>query len=295
MPETATPFQAACLQVKPVKGDLGSTFDHLAESIRQAASEGADLCVLPESATTGYILEGGVDSLAISADDLVQELGGRLAGLPKPVDVAIGFYEQGPRRPHNSAAYIEFGDRAVLRHVYRKFFLPTYGVFDEHRFHEEGSALGVFDTRFGRLGLLICEDVWHSILATLLCVAGAQMVLVHSASPAREFQGGKPRNLLRYDAMLEALSGEHGVFCAMAMLAGFEGGKGLTGGSQIVDPYGNRVVQAETFGEQIVLAEVDLRLVAEARAATPLASDLKERWPDLLRIANGLEIEDPLA
>lgn len=295
MSQPAAPFQVACLQVKPVKGDLASTFDHLAESIRQAVGEGADLCLLPESATTGYVLEGGVDSLCLTAEELAQELAQRLSGLARKVDVAIGFYEKGPRRPFNSAAYIEFGDDPVIRHVYRKFFLPTYGVFDEHRFHEEGAELGLVQTRFGCFGILICEDVWHSILASLLCVAGAEMVLVHSASPAREFQGDKPRNLLRYDAMLQALSGEHGVFCAMAMLAGFEGGKGLTGGSQIVDPYGNRVVQAQSFGEQIVFGEVDLRMVAEARASTPLASDLAERWPVLARMAAELAAKKPLS
>lgn len=283
-------FQIACIQSKPIKGDLPGTLNHLAESIRQASEEGADLVLLPESAPTGYILEGGVKTLAITAQELTEELNQRLQNLPKPLDLSLGFYESTQLRSHNSAAYITFdSNKATLLHTYRKFFLPTYGVFDEHRFHEPGSELGIVDTRFGRVGLLICEDVWHSILPTLLTVAGAELILVHSASPAREFQADKPGNLIRYDHMVQSLCEEHGVYCALAMLAGFEGGKGLVGGSQIVDPMGNQMVQAKNFGEQIIIAPVDMKRVEQAREATPLAADLKERWRDLIRLAQSLD------
>lgn len=289
MQNRPAPFQVACLQTKPTKGDLSSTLNHLAENINQAAQEGADLVVLPESAPTGYVLEGGVDELALTPEQLTNELEIRLQNLPKQIDIAISYYEKTARRPFNSAAYITItNNKATLLHNYHKFFLPTYGVFDEHRFHEEGSELGIVETRFGKVGILICEDVWHSILPTLLTVAGADLILIHSASPAREFQAEKPGNLIRYDQMLQGLCNEHGVFCAMAMLAGFEGGKGLVGGSQIVNPMGERIVQAKNFGEQIVMSEVDLRLVDQARAATPLASDLKERWLTLAKLANQL-------
>ncbi len=283
------PFQVACLQTKPTKGDLNKSLNHLAETIIQAANEGADLVVLPESAPTGYVLEGGVDELALTPAQLTSELEVRLQNLPKQLDIAISYYEKTARRPYNSAAYLTIDQgKATLLHNYQKFFLPTYGVFDEHRFHEEGSNLGIVETRFGKIGILICEDVWHSILPTLLTVAGAELILIHSASPAREFQADKPGNLIRYDEMLQGLCNEHGVFCAMAMLAGFEGGKGLVGGSQIVNPMGERIVQAQNFGEQIIIAEVDMALVDQARAATPLASDLKERWLAITKIVNEL-------
>lgn len=290
MPVRIDQFQVACLQTKPIKGDLSGTLNHLAESIRQAAEEGADLAVLPESAPTGYVLEGGVNSLALTPQELTDHLSQRLQNLPKALDIAIGYYESSSMRPYNSAAYIALeNNQATLLHNYRKFFLPTYGVFDEHRFHEPGAELGIVETRFGRIGLLICEDIWHSILPTLLTVAGAELIVVHSASPAREFQSDKPGNLIRYDNMIQSLCAEHGVFCAMAMLAGFEGGKGLTGGSQIVSPLGDCLVQAKNFGEQIIVAEVDLRLVGQARSNTPLAADLKERWRDIVRLAAQLE------
>jgi predicted amidohydrolase len=285
-------FQLACLQTKPIKGDLKATFNHLAESIRQAVDEGADLVVLPESAVTGYILEGAVESQALSLEELGQELVSRLSMLKKPVDIAIGFYQKSNYRPYNATAYLALDGASVNPLcVYHKFFLPTYGVFDEHRFHQEGKSLGLVETRFGRVGLLICEDVWHSILPSLLAVAGAELILVHCASPAREFHSDKPDNLIRYDLMLQMLCQEHGIFAAMSMLAGFEGGKGLTGGSQVVNPMGDQLVQAKTFGEQIVMAPIDLNLVRQARAAIPLATDLRERWPDLLKMANLIKLD----
>src|SRR5690606_14189908 len=144
--------------------------------------EGADLVLLPESATTGYVLEGAVETLATQPESLREQIATRLTGHAKPVDIALGFYEQTPRRPYNSALYLEWdGATLEIRNLYRKFFLPTYGVFDEHRYHEEGAELGFFESRFGPIGVLSCEDLWHSILPTLLCVAGASLILIHSA------------------------------------------------------------------------------------------------------------------
>ncbi len=283
------PFQLAAIQFRPDKGHPDATLDHLVDCIHQAADEGADIVLFPESATTGYILEGAVESLATSPEDLRQALESRLNGLKRSLDFSLGFYERTPLRPRNSAAYFEWnGAELQVKHVYRKFFLPSYGVFDEHRYHEEGAGLGLVQTRFGKVGLLICEDIWHSILPTLLCVGGVQLILVHSASPARNFRGEDPGNAERYERMIRGLCEEHGIFCAMAMLAGSEGGKVLTGGSRIVNPTGETLVQAQNWGEQCIIAEIDMEEVRQARAGTPLASDLRERWPDIARIANRL-------
>src|SRR5439155_811777 len=72
-----------------------------------------------------------------------------------------------------------------VKHVHRKVFLPTYGVFDEERFVERGHEVRAFDTRFGRAAILICEDAWHSLTATIAALDGAQLLILPSASPAR--------------------------------------------------------------------------------------------------------------
>ncbi len=272
-------FTLAAAQFAPTKGAVAANLDRVAEATQAAVAEGADVVAFPESVVTGYYLEGGADQRALSPEELREGLAKRLSGLERPVDVLVGFYERAVGQPFNSAAYMTFsGGLAQTVHVYRKFFLPTYGLFDEDRFHQRGTELGVFDTRFGRFGVLICEDVWHSILGTLLALNGAEVVFVPSASPVRGLAEGKPGNVLRYERMLRELAEEHGLFTVAAMLTGLEGGKALSGGSMVFDPFGAMMVQAPVGEDAIVMAEVDLEVVALARSKTPLLADLRSSW-----------------
>lgn len=281
-------FTVACAQIAPQKASLERNLDAMAEAVRQASGEGADLVVFPETSTTGYFLEGGVVECALTADDLCASLAKRLERLERPVDVAAGFYETHHGTLYNSAAYLSFGSGARVVHLYRKFFLPTYGVFDEERFVSRGRELGVFDTRFGRMALLICEDVWHSILPTLAALRGAQVMLVPAASPARGFAGPEISNHERYRRLMRALCEEHGVFGVNCQLTGFEGGKGFIGGSMVVDPFGKVIAEGPTGEQHLLLAQIDLDLLQPARAQTPLLSDLESAWGDIKRIVEGL-------
>lgn len=277
-------FTVALAQTAPVKADVSHNLDQIAALCAQSSKEGAELVVFPEGAVTGYFLEGGVLELALSADELLEEVRKRLR-VERSLDVLVGFYEKDGGNLYNCAAYFEIGPSGgQVVHVYRKFFLPTYGVFDEERFVSRGTELGVFETRLGKFGVLICEDVWHSILPALCALRGAQMILVPSASPARGFADGVPENTDRYRRMLRAVSEEHGVWCANAHLCGFEGGKGFVGGSFFVDPFGKVVAESPILEEHLMLANVDLDLIEIARAQTPLISDLKSSWPAIRRL-----------
>lgn len=272
------PFTAAAVQFAPRMGDVVENIRRMGEIVRQCADEGADLVVFPECATSGYALEGGVNEVSLEPGDLLSRLVDAVGDLPKPVDVVIGFYEKNYGQPFNAAGYFELGDAPRVLHVYRKFFLPTYGVFDEERYTQTGQDLGVFDTRFGRVGTLICEDVWHSVMSMLVAVNGAEMVIVPIASPARGFSEDKPGNVLRYERMLKALADEHGMFAVASCLSGFEGGKGLAGTSSIWSPLGDNLGQAPALGESIVMAEIDFDLCRIARSQSPLLNDLQSRW-----------------
>lgn len=272
------PFSAATVQFAPRMGDVAANLERMAEIIRQCAEEKADLVVFPETAVSGYMIEGGVTEVALAPEDLCQRLEKLIGPLNHPVDVVTGFYEWAHGQPHNSAAYMEFGDHSRVVHVYRKFFLPTYGVFDENRFVQAGHDVGVFDSRLGRMALLICEDVWHSILCTLCAIRGADVAIVPIASPGRGFSEDKPGNVLRYERMLKALSDEHGMYAISSCLSGFEGGKGLAGASRIYSPYGECLAESNPLGESIVMADIDVDLVSASRAKSPLLSDLQARW-----------------
>ena len=284
-------FKVACAQFAPRKAAVAINLDRICDIIVQAQSEDIDLIVFPETATSGYFLEGGVLESALSNDQLTGEISKRLSGrIEKPLDAVLGFYQNWEGNLYNSAAYFELSEHGPrLVHVYRKFFLPTYGVFDEERFVSRGRDIGVFESRLGKFALMICEDVWHSIIPALCAASGAQMAIVPSASPGRGFAGETVGNLDRYERLLTAVSEEHGIFCVNAQLCGFEGGKGFVGGSMVTDPFGKLVAKAPILDEHLLVSDIDLDLVTLARAQSPLISDLQAAWSDVKRIVGELD------
>ena len=134
--------------------------------------------------------------------------------------------------------------------------------------------------------MLICEEAWHSLPATILAVGGAELILVVSASPARDFTpsaGGRPRNLERWEQLAPAMAIEHGIFVAVAQLAGSEGGKLFPGGSIAVGPEGEILARGPLLEEAFTTAALDATAIDRARAATPLLSDLEQMLPHLER------------
>jgi len=196
------------------------------------------------------------------------------------LDVVVGFYERDEGAYYNSAAYLELPHRVV--HVHRKVFLPTYGVFDEERYLARGRRVEAFRTRFGRAALLICEDFWHSITATIAALDGAEVIYVPSASPARGFQGGYPENVARWRTLAQAVAAEHGLYVVVASLVGFEGGKGMSGGSLVVGPDGRVLAEAPLFEEAALLFALDRERIPPVRYDSPLLSDLEAGLPLLL-------------
>jgi N-carbamoylputrescine amidase len=279
-------MHVAIVQTKPRKGKYRENLHDLREVFAQVGAEPVDLVVLPEAALTGYFLEGAVYELAMDAQAFADDLAAAWieGNAEKDVDLVCGFYENDEGTYYNSAMYLQISGReAHIKHVHRKMFLPTYGVFDEERFLSRGHRLQTFETRFGCMAILICEDSWHSIVPTLAAIKGARMLIVPSAAPGRGIEGGHElASIARWRAILESTAAEHGVFLLYAGLAGFEGGKGMTGSSRIVNPRGDTIVEAPALGAQIIRATLDLREIDLARATLPLLGDLNAVLPDLL-------------
>jgi NAD+ synthetase len=269
------------IQFKPTKADVQGNLGRVKDLVTSQAAV-ADLVVLPEASLSGYFLEGGVAEAALTAERLAELLGPPAADAP---DVVVGFYERWRRQLYNSAAYLApSGQVWTVRHVHRKMFLPSYGVFDEARFVEPGTEVRAFDTRFGRLGMLVCEDAWHSLPATVLALGGAELLIVVSASPARDFSpraGGMPANLDRWERVAPATAVEHGIFVVVAQLAGSEGGKLFPGGSIAIGPDGRVLARGPLLEEAVTLAVLDASEIERARTASPLLSDLQQMLPHL--------------
>src|SRR5205809_3758342 len=282
----------AIAQLRPTKGDYGANLQKIGGVLAQIAKldPPADLVVFPETATSGYFVEGGVRDVAVTAGTLFRDLTveHEAAGAP-PVDVAIGFYEVFQNHFYNSCLYASLGNAAPgIRQVHRKVFLPTYGVFDEERFVDRGREIRAFDTRWGRAAILICEDAWHSLSGTIAALQGAQLVIVPTASPARgtgmDEEGSRlPASGVRWERILRGMADEHGVWVAFASLVGFEGGKGFPGGTVVVSPAGEIVLRGPLFEEAVLTYDVDFEEITRARAEAPLLADLEVNLPHRIK------------
>ena len=245
---------------------------------------------------TGYFLEGGVYELAEA---------------PQPSRADSAQHGTHPARASRSTSSAAFSKTTKARtttapctpsstvgigkivHVHRKMFLPTYGVFDEERFHSRGKRLEAFPTAFGRAAIMICEDAWHGIVPTIAAVKGARFFLIPSASPGRGIQTqGELESIGRWRSLLQNYASEHGVFIVYAGLAGFEGGKGMTGSSQVIGPRGEVIVAAGPLEACIVRADIDLTEIDVARAGLPLLGDLHAVLPDLLAELEAPKVTD---
>ena len=280
--EVRPPLRVALVQFKPTKAEVSANVEAIQRTIASQSSS-TDLIVFPETSLSGYFLEGGVAESAVTTEELIGLMGSPSDRSP---DVVIGFYERWRRRLYNSAVYLEAREgRWKARHVHRKMFLPTYGVFDEARFVEPGTDVQAFETRFGRIGMLICEDMWHSLPAAILALGGAELLVVPSASLARDFSpaGGRSRNLERWEQITSGAALEHGIFVIVAQLVGSEGGKLFFGGSIAVGPDGSFLARGPLLEEAVTLASLDAGSINRSRMASPLLADLEQMLPHLQR------------
>ncbi len=293
-------MRLAISQFRPAKGEYSDNVARIGAVVGQAArlDERPDLVVFPETATSGYFVEGGVKELAVTAGTLARDLAAAYDGPPgPPIDVTVGFYERFQNHIYNSALYVTLNkQKPEVRHVHRKVFLPTYGVFDEERFVDRGQdGVRSFETAWGgKAAILICEDAWHSLAATVAALEGAQLIIVPSASPARGLGEAEdcegvtlPASVVRWERIVRGIAEEHGVFVGLANLVGFEGGKGVPGASAVSGPTGTIIARGPLGEEALRTADIDLDALTTARSDSPLLADLQSALPVLTRSLSG--------
>jgi predicted amidohydrolase len=276
-PFAGQPLRIALAQIAPQLGALDENLDRHRELLAEARRGGAGLVVFPELGLTGYLLQDLAAEVAIRLDDP------RLATLAsdtRGLSAVVSFVEEsGDHRLFIAAALIEDG---VIRHVHRKLFLPTYGLFDERRFFASGDVLRAVPSRLGvGIGLGICEDFWHLSVPQVLALDGAQILVNVSSSPGRDLAATHEvglgtatswRTLMRTYAQLTT---SFVVFCNRV---GVDESISFWGGSEVISPSGDALFGAPLYEEGLFCVDIRLEDVRRERITLPLLRDERPEW-----------------
>jgi NAD+ synthase (glutamine-hydrolysing) len=247
-------LRVALAQINPTVGDIDGNAAKIAERIAEARDQGAALVVFPELTLSGYPPEDLL--LKTSFLDRVSETLTELAAQTRGIVALVGFPESA-EDVYNAAAVLADGEVAA---VYRKMYLPNYGVFDEQRYFQSGAEAGIFELNGVPVGITICEDIWEpGPPAMTEALAGAQVIVNLSASPYRVGYGqGRERMLIQ--RAVDNL--------AAVVFVNTVGGQDelvFDGHSVAVDQDGRVLARCPQFEESLTLCTIDPREVSSAR------------------------------
>jgi len=280
----------ALAQINTTLGDVQANLEVHLSLLAEAKKGGADLVVFPELSLTGYVLQDLVPSVAHHPTD-EDPVFKHLLKASHDLDLMVGFVDEDSRhRFYIASAYLSGG--RVL-HVHHKVYLPTYGLFDEGRFFAWGDSVRAFDTRFGRMGILICEDFWHASPPYLLWLDGADVLLFSSASPGRGLNDSEKLESARWvENVNRSYANLFTCFVAHSNRVGYEDGLHFWGGATVFDPNGERVAQGPYFEEALTHVTLDLNQLHRTRARLPLLRD--ERTSLVVRELRRILADDSL-
>ncbi|MDQ3019703.1 MAG: hypothetical protein M3R36_03910 [Bacteroidota bacterium] len=257
-------MKAAVAQVTCVIGDIEKNIKHHLEFCDEAIKNKADLIVFPELSLTGYSLKdlNFVISLELDNTKVLDELKAK----SKKISIICGLAEEDQNFSiYNSGIFISDGE---IKFSHRKIYPPTYGLFEEFRYFSRGSECKAHETKFGKIGLLVCEDMWHLSLPYTVTMDGAQIIVGIAASPTRLAANYSNEKFKNYEVNSEQhrayarILSSYFIFCNRV---GFEDGVNFWGGSEVVDPFGNVTAAAKLFDEDIIFAEINFEEVRRAR------------------------------
>lgn len=268
-------IKVALAQIAPVFANVKANIEKSLEYARKAINEGAQLVVFPELMLSGYTLQDLALPLSIKDDSPILE---PLLKLSKEIAIVTSY----PRLcPDNicriSAAFLDDGK---IVSIYDKICPPTHGMFDEMRYFGRGEKLQAFDTRFGRVGLLVCRDLWHPELSYVYSLQNAQMIIAPSAIPARNLTEGGFTISGSLQKSVFGIANANQLFAMVCNRVGVEDGVTFLGNSAVYAPSGRAMLELPEVDEKLGLVEVDLAEIAMARAKVSL---VRERRNDIVR------------
>jgi predicted amidohydrolase len=258
-------------KVADVKANLAKHLDF----IEQAITKKADLIVFPELSLTGDIVDSNPPDVSLRPDsEPLQEI----AEASQKIDIVIGLAERSKLNlynRYNSAFYFSEGQR-TYRH--RKLFLVNYSVFDEGKHYVPGNNLEAYDSRLGRISMLVCNDVWHAASPYIAALDGAEMMIVptNSMRDTLDEHLDIPTTWEHMNRAYSAMMGFYTVFVnRVGVRKSLYGDFHYWGGSEIIGPNGKVVVKAPYDDEALVFGEVDLEQIATQRYHAPIIRDAR--------------------
>ncbi len=267
-------------QIASRVGDKKHNIDNMKNKIRQAKKTNADLIAFPELALTGYVVRDRAYELAelVPSGPSVRQI--EEVAKQENMYIIFGMIERGAKATavlHNTAVLI--GPKGYLG-KYQKMYLPTHSVFEEKRYFRPGYNMPVFETEIGKLGLIICYDVYFPEITRLLSIKGSKLIVCISASPSvrRGF----------FETLTAARAIENTVFLVFVNLSGIEDGLQFWGGSRIMGPDGSLISQAKYDEEDLITSKINYSDLIRAQAWIPTLRDLR---PEIFKSLKE-EVED---
>src|SRR5881394_20694 len=270
-------FQLGLVQMS-ASPDPDKNLRHAIDRVREASGKGAQIVCLPELFQTQYFCQREDATLFDLAESIPGSTTARLSDVArqlKIVLIASLFERRAAGVYHNSAVMID--SDGSLRGIYRKMHIPDDPLYYEKYYFTPGDlGFKAFDTQVGRVGTLVCWDQWYPEGARLTALQGAQVLFYPTAigwHPDEKEQFG----VAQYDAwqtIQRAHAIANGVYVAVVNRVGFETGdirgnkaqgKGLEfwGGSFVADPFGRVIAKGSHDEEEILIAEVDSRVLED--------------------------------
>ncbi|MGA8355398.1 MAG: NAD+ synthase [Solirubrobacteraceae bacterium] len=247
-------MRVALCQMNATVGDIAGNAVRIREGIEAARAQHAQLVIFPELAVTGYPPEDLLLRQHFLAD--ARAALEQLAAYTDGVVAVVGFPELA-EDVYNAAAVLAGGR---IHAIYRKNYLPNYGVFDEHRYFQAGRECAVIDIGEDRIGLTVCEDIWEpGPPASDEAMAGATLILNISASPYHVGKGAERERMFAQRAR-DSLA-----FVAFCGLVGGQDELVFDGYSCVVDHTGETVARGKQFEEDLLICDLDLPAAAATR------------------------------
>jgi predicted amidohydrolase len=267
-------FMVALAQINCKPEDKEQNLRKMEGAIARAEKKGAALVILPELSLTGYVVRDQIYELAEEIPGPSTRIMERIAR-ETGMYVVFGMPEKSKKTQatlHNTAVLV--GPKGFIG-KYRKMYLPTHSVFEEKRYFRPGHEASVFNSDLGKIGLLICYDIYFPEVTRLARLEGAQLTVCISASPAvrRSF----------FEILTAARAVENTTFLAFVNLVGVEDGLQFWGGSRLVGPNGRVLAQAKYDEEDLVMCEVDYADIRPLETFVPTLKDLRPELFDKLK------------